>query len=198
MAKYSILTIGDGLVAQIPALLGAMSGGSDRDPCNRTTRRTRTSAIPFRSSSPAIPRVMLVAGGMCFLLALVPGFPTMIFLLVGFRPTWLCRFSRAGTEIAHRSEPGTRFQRCARHSGRSSQRKPRRGHRSGSPASRALDARTAAVRRAGERYRALRAIDHTMCGYGSTACRCRPCRSPAFTGARTIQGAGCCTPSRCR
>ena len=27
MQKYSILTIGDGLVAQIPALLGAMSAG---------------------------------------------------------------------------------------------------------------------------------------------------------------------------
>lgn len=82
MAKYSILTIGDGLVAQIPALLGAMSAGLI------VTRATDNDADQHLGDSiqkqfSAIPRVMLVAGAVCFLMAFVPGFPTLIFLLVG-------------------------------------------------------------------------------------------------------------------
>lgn len=82
MAKYSILTIGDGLVAQIPALLGAMSAGLI------VTRATDTDADRHLGDSiqkqfSAIPRVMLVAGGVCFLMAWVPGFPGLIFLLLG-------------------------------------------------------------------------------------------------------------------
>lgn len=80
--KYSILTIGDGLVAQIPALFGAMAAGlivtrvSDTD-CDEHLGE----AIQQQFSS--IPRVSMVAGGLCFLFAFVPGFPTGIFLSLG-------------------------------------------------------------------------------------------------------------------
>lgn len=82
MQKYSILTIGDGLVAQIPALLGAMSAGLI------VTRATDSRANEHLGDSikgqfAAIPRVMLVAGGICLLLSLVPGFPTAVFVVLG-------------------------------------------------------------------------------------------------------------------
>lgn len=82
MDKYSILTIGDGLVAQIPALFGAMAAGlivtrvSDTD-----SEQHLGNAIQQQFS--AIPRVSLVAGVICLFFALVPGFPTTIFLVLG-------------------------------------------------------------------------------------------------------------------
>lgn len=82
MDKYSILTIGDGLVAQIPALFGAMAAGlivtrvSDTD-----SEQHLGNAIQQQFSS--IPRVSLVAGLICLFFALVPGFPSTIFTALG-------------------------------------------------------------------------------------------------------------------
>ncbi|MBX2836704.1 MAG: flagellar biosynthesis protein FlhA [Gammaproteobacteria bacterium] len=82
MAKYSILTIGDGLVAQIPALLGAMSAGLivTRATDNQNDRHLGDS---IQKQFSALPRVMLVTGAICFLLALVPGFPIPVFVGMG-------------------------------------------------------------------------------------------------------------------
>ncbi len=80
--KYSILTIGDGLVAQIPALFGAMAAGlivtrvSDAGSDDHLG-----DAIQQQFS--AIPRVLIVAGVMCIFFALVPGFPSAIFTGLG-------------------------------------------------------------------------------------------------------------------
>jgi len=81
-AKYSILTIGDGMVAQIPALLGAMSAGLI------VTRVTDTENDKHLGDSiqkqfSAIPRVLLVAGAICLMLSVVPGFPIGIFIALG-------------------------------------------------------------------------------------------------------------------
>ena len=101
--KYSILTIGDGMVMQIPALLAAMAAGlivtrsGDGD-----SGDLHLGASMHRQLS-AQPKVFLVAGGMCWLLALVPGFPTIVFLLLGaaamlgavmIEPNWRKRASR--------------------------------------------------------------------------------------------------------
>ena len=82
MSKYSILTIGDGLVAQIPALLGAMSAGLI---VTRATdsQEDRHLGDSIQKQFAAIPRVMLVAGGLCIMLSFVPGFPRMIFIGLG-------------------------------------------------------------------------------------------------------------------
>ena len=78
MTRYSILTIGDGMVAQIPALLGAMAAGlivtrtSDED--------DRHLGDSIRKQIGAKPRVLLVAGGICALLVFVPGFPKPVFV----------------------------------------------------------------------------------------------------------------------
>ncbi len=82
MHEYSILTIGDGMVTQIPALLGAMSAGLI------VTRVTDDSAKEHLGDSimkqfTAIPRVLLVAGAMCVMFGLVPGFPSGVFITLG-------------------------------------------------------------------------------------------------------------------
>ncbi|MBX2884907.1 MAG: flagellar biosynthesis protein FlhA [Granulosicoccus sp.] len=83
MSRYSILTIGDGLVAQIPALLGAMAAGLIVTRATDTqTDRHLGDSIQKQLSS--IPRVLLVAGGICMAMALVPGFPSAVFFLLGF------------------------------------------------------------------------------------------------------------------
>jgi type III secretion protein V len=80
--KYSILTIGDGMVTQIPALLGAMAAGLI---VTRTTDEDSDSHLgdAVRRQFAAKPRVFLVSGGICWLLALIPGFPAPVFLLLG-------------------------------------------------------------------------------------------------------------------
>ncbi len=77
--NYTLLTIGDGLVAQIPSLL--MSTG--------------TAVIVTRMSSPqemgaqvaeqlfAHPKVLTISGGVLTALGLVPGMPNLVFLSVG-------------------------------------------------------------------------------------------------------------------
>jgi len=79
---YSILTIGDGLVSQIPAILATIAAGL-------VVTRT-TGEIDDKHLGDAIgrqvsnqPRVMLIVGLLAMLLALVPGFPTLVFLVLG-------------------------------------------------------------------------------------------------------------------
>jgi len=82
MQKYSILTIGDGMVAQIPALLGAMSAGLivTRVTDNNDDKHLGDS---IQKQFASVPKVMIVAGAMCLVFALVPGFPTLVFALLG-------------------------------------------------------------------------------------------------------------------
>jgi type III secretion protein V len=80
MTRYSILTIGEGMVAQIPALLGAMAAGlivtrtADED--------DKHLGDSIRKQVAAKPRVLVVAGAICVLMAFVPGFPSVVFLLL--------------------------------------------------------------------------------------------------------------------
>ncbi len=75
---FAILTIGDGLVAQIPAFFSAMAAGL------LVTRATSEGSN--EELAPAIarqvlgkPHVLFVASGILVLLGLIPGFPTLIF-----------------------------------------------------------------------------------------------------------------------
>jgi type III secretion protein V len=81
MNKYSILTIGEGMVAQIPALLGAMAAGLI---VTRTTDDDdKHLGDAIRKQMTAKPRVLLVASGICLLMAVVPGFPAPVFIALG-------------------------------------------------------------------------------------------------------------------
>ena len=79
---YSILTIGDGLVSQIPAILATMAAGLV---VTRTTGeiddRHLGDAISRQIS--AQPRVALITGVLAMLMTLVPGFPWPVFLVLG-------------------------------------------------------------------------------------------------------------------
>jgi type III secretion protein V len=82
MSKYSILTIGEGMVAQIPALLGAMAAGLI---VTRTTdEEDKHLGDAIRKQVTAKPRVLIVAGGICVLMSLVPGFPVGAFFVLAF------------------------------------------------------------------------------------------------------------------
>ena len=75
---YSILTIGDGLVAQIPALLIAMTAGIIVT--RVSTEETENLASDIGQQFGAQPKALLVAGGLMVAFSLIPGFPTVTFL----------------------------------------------------------------------------------------------------------------------
>lgn len=76
--RYSILTIGEGMVAQIPALLGAMAAGLLVTRTN-DDEHDRHLGDAIRKQLGAKPRVHLMAAAICLMLALVPGFPPLVF-----------------------------------------------------------------------------------------------------------------------
>lgn len=78
---YSILTIGDGLVAQIPAFFCALAAGML---VTRTTdEETEKELAPvILRQITGKPHVLMVAAGMAGALALVPGFPALVFLFI--------------------------------------------------------------------------------------------------------------------
>ena len=78
MHVYSILTIGDGLVAQIPALLIAMTAGIIVT--RVSTEQTENLASDIGQQFGAQPKALLVAGALMVAFSLIPGFPTMTFL----------------------------------------------------------------------------------------------------------------------
>ena len=75
---YTILTVGEGLVTAIPALLVSMSGGLI------TTRAASDSHLGEEVASQLLarPKPLAVAGGVLTLLALIPGLPKLAFLAV--------------------------------------------------------------------------------------------------------------------
>ncbi len=79
---YSVLTIGDGMVTQIPALLITMAAGLI---VTRATDEAKdeslVSAIRFQLSTR--PKVPILVGVLCWVVAFVPGFPWQVFLLLG-------------------------------------------------------------------------------------------------------------------
>lgn len=79
---YSILTIGDGLVSQIPALLIAITAGIIVTRVSTDETKADLGA-DISSQILAQPRALMVAAGIVFLFALIPGFPSAIFITLG-------------------------------------------------------------------------------------------------------------------
>ncbi|MGV3623455.1 MAG: type III secretion system export apparatus subunit SctV [Archangium sp.] len=80
--KYALLTIGDGLVGMIPAILISTAAGII---VTRVGGEEEGAHLGKDVSSQLIayPRAIAIAGGMLFLLGLVPGLPKIPFLLLG-------------------------------------------------------------------------------------------------------------------
>jgi len=79
LKTYTVLTVGDGLVTQVPALIIATSAGI------LVTRAPSDSNLGGELSSQIVkhPRAILIASGLLFLFGLVPGLPTTSFMLLG-------------------------------------------------------------------------------------------------------------------
>lgn len=83
LRTYSILTIGDGLVQQLPALLVSISAGMmiTRVSDQSDTDRPNIGQIILRQLG-GYPKALFAASGLLFLMAFIPGMPTAI--LIGF------------------------------------------------------------------------------------------------------------------
>jgi flagellar biosynthesis protein FlhA len=79
LRTYTLLTVGDGLVTQIPALIVAVSAGMI------VTRSAAGNAFDteIRKQVFGHPKAMLIASGALLLFAIVPGLPTLPFLMLG-------------------------------------------------------------------------------------------------------------------
>ena len=86
MHVYSTLTIGDGLITQIPALLIALTAGIivTRVTTNNATDPSTNADLASDISSQigAQPRALLVASGLMLVFGMIPGFPTPVFVLL--------------------------------------------------------------------------------------------------------------------
>lgn len=81
LQTYSILTIGDGLVSQIPALLIALTAGI-------IVTRVSSEDSPALGGDISLqilaqPKAMLVGGVLLFFFAAIPGFPKLQFMVLG-------------------------------------------------------------------------------------------------------------------
>lgn len=87
---YTLLTIGDGLVSQIPALFVSMAAGLLVTKAGVTGRADRALLAQFG----AFPRALGVTAGLGLALALLPGLPALPFLALAAGAAWLARRAR--------------------------------------------------------------------------------------------------------
>lgn len=108
---YTLLTIGDGLVAQIPALVISTAAGVmvSRVDTDQDVGQQMISQLFVN------PRVLLLAAGVMGLLGLVPGMPNLVFLLftslLGGLAWLLMRKARG--EVAEEAAPATPLEATA-------------------------------------------------------------------------------------
>jgi len=80
---YSVLSIGDALVSQIPSLLIAVTAGFVATRVGSPTGRGETLGAAIVNQLLGQPRALLVAASLIVALALIPGFPLLYFLIMG-------------------------------------------------------------------------------------------------------------------
>jgi flagellar biosynthesis protein FlhA len=101
---YTLLTIGDGLVAQIPALLSSTAVAVI------VTRMSRASTLSEQVVRQLVqhPRALTIAGGVLGVIGLLPGMPNIIFLLLAAATIgagyWLEQRAKAAPAIARAAE----------------------------------------------------------------------------------------------
>jgi len=82
---YTLLTIGDGLVAQIPALVISVAAGMVVSRVNDE----KDIATSFSAQVFGNPMVLALAGGILGILGIIPGMPHFVFLLLASALGWL-------------------------------------------------------------------------------------------------------------
>jgi len=78
--NYTMLTIGEGLLAQIPALIISTAAGTV---VTRSSRSGENMGTEMAKQLLLNPRAIAITGGVLALLAIIPGLPTLPFLLMG-------------------------------------------------------------------------------------------------------------------
>ena len=101
---YTLLTIGDGLVAQIPALLSSTAVAVI------VTRMSRTSTLSEQVVKQLVqhPRALTIAGAVLGIIGLLPGMPNVIFLLLAAATIgagyWLEKRAKAAPAAAPKTD----------------------------------------------------------------------------------------------
>ena len=90
VGNYVLLTIGDGLVAQIPALVISIAAGLI---VSRVGREDTDIGVQLVEQLFGTPRVLGITAAILFVLGVIPGMPWLVFLLLalacGFAARWL-------------------------------------------------------------------------------------------------------------
>lgn len=84
MELYSILTIGDGLIAQIPALLISLTAGIIITRVSSSGTADNNIGIEMATQLLGQPRAWVIASVCMLGFAVVPGMPTLTFLIISF------------------------------------------------------------------------------------------------------------------
>jgi flagellar biosynthesis protein FlhA len=100
LSTYTVLTIGDGLVTVIPALMVSVSGGLI---VTRTSSETKVGADVKRQLF-SNPQPLMLGGGVLVAMAAFPGLPTIPFLILGSGVGY------AGWRLKQRIETATEVQ----------------------------------------------------------------------------------------
>ncbi|MBU1219201.1 flagellar biosynthesis protein FlhA [Myxococcota bacterium] len=82
LSTYSVLTVGDGLVSQIPSLLTSLSAGFI---ITRVASEEKGTELgnDIISQLTAYPAALMYTGGLLFFMALIPGLPLVPFMIAG-------------------------------------------------------------------------------------------------------------------
>jgi len=89
VSNYVLLTIGDGLVAQIPALVISIAAGLI---VSRVGREDTDVGIQLVEQLFGTPRVLGITGAILFVLGVIPGMPWLVFLLLAIGCGWTARW----------------------------------------------------------------------------------------------------------
>jgi flagellar biosynthesis protein FlhA len=94
-AKFTLLSIGDGLVSQIPALIVSVGAGI------LVTRAAGTGNLGHQIGSQIVkyPRAIGISAGMLGVFALMPGMPTLPFLVLACSAGYVARLLKQQQEV---------------------------------------------------------------------------------------------------
>lgn len=102
LSTYTILTVGDGLVSQIPALLISTATGLI---VSRATGKDESLSTDIKNEMFSDPRVLGVVSGLLGVMGIIPGMPTAPFLLIAALAGGLAFVkSKEKTEVAQTEE----------------------------------------------------------------------------------------------
>lgn len=111
---YSVLTVGDALVSQIPSLLISIAAGIVITRVSNAERSDGNVGREIFSQVQAQPKAMLIGGVVMFAMLLVPGFPKIQFVLLGLAVAfvgWRLLPEQVQRQRGNRARPMPSFRR---------------------------------------------------------------------------------------